>query len=652
MRRALVSIVIAACSGDAVAPPTMPSRIAAASRESPSAAPRDAAPEDISVPAASVPSRFAISESDLRGRCPGFALRFDAGAEVELLCPDDLPGRALTPLDLDDRWTPTLFSPVDGQEPGFRGRYLALAAGDSQDPDERLVELFGVVPALAQVHDRLADGERHACHARIDSTPIAHVDRAYSREHEALVRSADLEREALADRLARERDARRLTDTASLAGVPEVASTYDAWRRLDAIHRGLVAVQRHLACEGLLSANEASGGMSARVAIAIGLYQRRHFLMPHEHLDTETLETLQRDSRELDFRLALRVLRERVADAAGLIEDGTAGPGPLPILGRLLDPEAMRAARGNTEPLPDAAPDLVAVATESAARQLGWTSPDEVQAFLRQHRTGVRVALALPAPPAYHAAHMALEAELDRGDVWYDETPVARRVSRRPTLVVYVDDNGTKRALTRWPTTIGGWSDVQTARGVVERRWKESTVGPHVWRKLYAAPTWIPPSTTPDRDLVKSVGNGTWRLQREILGPGPRGAFGLVLLVHERLGGRTGALPIDGGGIATHGSASVVSIIDGTSHGCHRLYNHLAIRLANFLLQHRTHVIRGDQHARYRRHIAYRGPFVAQLDTRGFLYELDPPVPVRVLAGRIRSARKVPPRASAPAGPD
>ena len=77
------------------------------------------------------------------------------------------------------------------------------------------------------------------------------------------------------------------------------------------------------------------------------------------------------DSRELDFRLALRILRERVVDATGLVEDGTAGAGPQPILGRWLDPAAMRGARGNERPLANAAPDLIGAATEAAARQLG-----------------------------------------------------------------------------------------------------------------------------------------------------------------------------------------------------------------------------------------------------------------------------------------
>lgn len=640
MKWTLVPLVIAGCSGEAVTTTTTPARASASLTAS---SPPPTAPTE---------RRFEISESATRRPCAGVAVRFAAGRETALVCPDEATEQGLTIVELDDTWTPKLFaSTVDAREPAFRARYLALAANDSLDPDEGLVEMFGVVPSLAQVHARLSDVTRHACHARIDSAPIARLDQAYSREHETVVRSADTTRVTLAAQLERERAARHLPDLDALGAIPELAATYRTWQRLDVIHRGLVAVQQHLVCEGMLSASDADGTMTARTATAIGLYQRRHFLLPHEHLDAETRETFAGDSRELDFRLALRVLRERVADAAGLIEDGTAGAGPAPILGRMLDPAAMRAARGSGAPLPEAADDLIGAATELAARELGWTTIDDVGDFLAHHSDGVRVALELPPPPAYHAAHMNLFAELDRGDVWYDDPPVTRTVARRPSLILYVDDNGTRRPLTRWATTIGGWSDVQTSRGVVERRWKESTVGPRVWRKLYAAPTWMPPRSTPDRDLLKNE-DGTWRLRREVFGPGPRGAFGLMLLVHERLGGRQGSTPIDGDGIRTHGSASVVSILDGNSHGCHRLYNHLAVRLASFLLRHRNHVAKGDQPVRYRRRLVHQGTFVAEVDTRGFLYELDPPVPIHVLEGTILSTLKIPPRASAPAGPE
>src|SRR5262249_2433981 len=145
-----------------------------------------------------------------------------------------------------------------------------------------------------------------------------------------------------------------------------------------------------------------------------------------------------------------------------------------------------------------------------------------------------QVTLHLPAAPAYHATHMELHAEIDRGDVWYDEQPVPRIVNKRPDFVLYADDHGTKVPLVRWPTTIGGWSDVNLGGGVVQR-WKESAVGPRVWKALYAAPTWLPPMTTPDRDLVKWISAGKWDLKRSILGPGPHAAFGIMLLPHYKV---------------------------------------------------------------------------------------------------------------------
>src|SRR5262249_23064986 len=163
---------------------------------------------------------------------------------------------------------------------------------------------------------------------------------------------------------------------------------------------------------------------------------------------------------------------------------------------------------------------------EAAARQLGWLDPAAARAFLDRHPGGVRVAIALPPPPAYHAHHMNLTAEIDRGDVWYDEVPIPRRIAHRPMIVLYADDHGTRRPLVRWPTTIGGWADQRTPGGGIVQRWKESEVGPRVWRDLYAAPTWLPPRTTPDRDLVKNLYNGHYALKNEVLGPGPHAAYG------------------------------------------------------------------------------------------------------------------------------
>jgi hypothetical protein len=127
----------------------------------------------------------------------------------------------------------------------------------------------------------------------------------------------------------------------------------------------------------------------------------------------------------------------------------------------------------------------------------------------------------------------------------------------------------------------------------------------------------------------------------------------MVLLEHlQPVKLKDGTVRLDDNGIGTHGSASVTSIVNGSSHGCHRLYNQLAVRLGDFLLHHREHAVRGEQPERYRRFVFHNDEsFKAAIDTRGFLYELTPPVPVNVLKGNILSPRKVPPRASAPAHP-
>jgi len=548
--------------------------------------------------------------------------------------------------------------------PSYRARYLALAAerdtsvadsmgGADSMAEDALGELYGVLPSLAIVRERLADDARHFCHAFIDSEPIALLDKAYDQDFKDRVKLGDQVRAALEVQLERERTRRQAPDLAALAQVPALAPIYARWKKLADQHAGIVAAQKHYVCEGFLAEADADGSMTWRTGNANELFQRRNFLMPTERIDAETREALMLDAREHDFRLALRILRERVADAAGIVEDGTAGDGPQPILGRLLDPAPMRAARGKEKPLPSAAPDLVSAVTEAAARQLGWLGAAETRAFLTRHPGGMRVAIALPPPPAYHAAHMELSAEIDRGDVWYDAFPIPRRIAHRPTLVVYVNDGGTKRPLVRWPTTIGGWADQRTAEGLVQK-WKESEVGPRVWRDLYAAPTWLAPPTTPDRDLVKNLYNGHYALKREVMGPGPHAAYGMTLLVHHQIIKRKDQPDrYDDNGIGTHGSASVTSIVNGTSHGCHRLYNQLAVRLADFLLRHREHVVRGEQPELYRRIVFYRNErFVADIRTRGFLYELTPPVPINVLPGNIRSDRKVPPRDSAPARPD
>ena len=604
------------------------------------------------VTTAAASSQQLVPKLTADGECITVEL-FDGGEDKGPICIADAQAKGLTVIDLTDQWTPTLFAPVDGQSPSFRPRYLDLAM-EKGEGLEALSELYGVVPSLSIVRSRLADDQRHACHAAIDPKPILALDETLSQDNKDAVKAGIVGRAWLGRELEKEAARQKLPDISGLEADAKWHDRFIRYKKLDQTYTALVTAQKKLDCEGWMQDKDVDGNFTWRMGMAIEMFQRRNFLMPTERLDPETRDALQIDSRELDYRLALRILRERVTEASGLIEDGTAGEGPTPVLGRQLDPPAMRAARGH-KPIANAAPDLVDASTEAAAKQLGWTGPAETRAFLdKMGDAGIRVAVQLPAVPAYYAPHMDLSVEIDRGDIYYSEQPPTfkRILPHRPTLVLYVQDGATKRPLVRWPTTIGGWADQRLASGRIVQRWKESDVGPRVWRDITAAPTWIPPKTTPDRDLVKATYPG-WALKSELLGPGPRAAYGMVLLEHLQVVTlKDGTQRFDDNGIGTHGSASVTSIVNGTSHGCHRLYNQLAVRLGDFLLHHRNHTVKGEPAVGYRRIVYHNNDaFRAEIDSRGFQYELTPPVEVNVLKGNILSKLKHPPRNSAPARP-
>jgi hypothetical protein len=253
---------------------------------------------------------------------------------------------------------------------------------------------------------------------------------------------------------------------------------------------------------------------------------------------------------------------------------------------------------------------------------------------------------------------MDLRAEIDRGDVWY-EYPYsragvrrARAIERRAVLTVYARAEGGEIALARWPTTIGGWQREEPESGGRGLRYGESPVGARVWRDVVASPAWLPPETTPDRELVRRTARG-WAPDLALFGPGHRSAYGLVMMPHLRPIERDGSVVHWDQGVRTHGSFSYRSILRGESHGCHRLYNHLAMRLAAFLLAHREHVVHGPVPVRYARRIVDPDGRVHSLriGSRGVRFELVPPVPVEVLEGRVRGRARRPDR-SLRADPD
>jgi hypothetical protein len=127
----------------------------------------------------------------------------------------------------------------------------------------------------------------------------------------------------------------------------------------------------------------------------------------------------------------------------------------------------------------------------------------------------------------------------------------------------------------------------------------------------------------------------------EVMGPGFASAYGLVMAIHLK--------KLEDGGlfdnqIRTHGSVDYTSIARRFSHGCHRLVNNRAVRLFDFVLRHRKFARLGN-HALggAKRRFSYRGRrYEYVLTTRGYYFDLRPPLPVTVLEGRVLGAAAEP----------
>jgi hypothetical protein len=255
---------------------------------------------------------------------------------------------------------------------------------------------------------------------------------------------------------------------------------------------------------------------------------------------------------------------------------------------------------------------------------------------------------------------MRLRAEIDRGDVWTSYPLDAEGHSRpspaknRATLTLFAQTPEGEIPLVRWPTTIGAWKPEKLDEESEHLRYKPSPAGRRYWRYLVAAPVWFPPPSTPDRELVRRGPDGRWTADEQAVGPGYRSAYGLVALLHDR------AVETAGGGallvetdIRTHGSGNYRSILRGSSHGCHRLFNHLAIRLGSFLLAHQEHARHGLVDERYERVLRWKGrAFRLRAESRGYRYEFLPPIIVDVMPGRtVRSRLHLSPQSAPPPTP-
>jgi hypothetical protein len=596
------------------------------------------------------------------------------GRVVRQATPESAGREGLTVVDLSDDWLPYIFSEEPGKPQPLRPYLIDLANGRmrggtnyARPREDRYFEAFGIFPSLNLVRRRLADSKRHLCHERVKDGVLEELSAKNVIPPEAPEKVPN-------------------PDPATVAEKPMILTGRTiSPRPLTATEkRAVIAMQAHLRCEGLLLGGAKAARMDLRTVAGLQIYQRLHMIADNGSIDLETRTLLLSDSRELDFRALLRALRERVVDATGLLEDGSALGVLGEVQGRLLDSAEFR-------PLPvDAAtkehatatsapgkitgaPDLIAAATQAASQALGWTSPEAVLAStlivappaLSSRRLARKasapqtpaplpkaVAIRLPPLPPYHGPKMDLRAEIDRGEVVLKRPALDKDgkkkwqppVSDRPTLTLYARTGEREVALCRWPTTIGGWKTIQHADGTMALKYKESVTGDALWSEVLATPTWHPAPGMPTRRLLIKRGD-TYEPKTEVIGPGYRAAYGLVAITHLQIEGHSeqGEPQLMDHRIRTHGTAAYRSVKRGESSGCHRLHNHMVLRLAGFVVRHRPNIRHGIVPEDYVRHLEYKGQQVDLTDdNKGYRFELTPAVPMTVLDGDVQgNARAV-----------
>ena len=544
-----------------------------------------------------------------------------------------------TIIDLSDSWAPFLFSERDTQTDrkvpnAIRTMVTTLSAGktmlsptlaeakrqlhsrvtaNAAIPGNTHLAVYGISPNFTVLQRRLDNEVKRSCFSTVQFDRIRRFTGtiAYRKNPLAAIRSAA--GRVAAQRLRSEMNRLGTVNPMQVPGNWQAALEFEA----------LVEIQKQLVCERLLQRGQyTEGRFDYQTHQAVADFEQKNRIMGFGVLEGETLSALKTTPLERLHQAFVRVLTERVIDAAAIVETALAKKYTAVVL-----------------------------------REMGIEKAGDTVRFLngfasngfRAYRVGIR----LPALPTYYQQPLDLSVEIDRGDVWYDYpfapdgAVIPQPRKEKPRLTLYILWKGDKIPLLKIPTTIGGWQKELTSDGKEILRYKNSPPGRHVWRRIVAGPVWIPPPTTPSAELLKNVryaGRYVKVVDYDRIGPWYGSAYGLVAAFHEVTEGDATSEDI---GIRTHGTYDYNAIMNRYSHGCHRLPNHLAVRLFSFILRHSPHRRVGHLYRKAAVSFSDHGhDYTIRLNDRGYTYELLRPIPVTVLQGTIIGKRRSPPVSS------
>ena len=565
-------------------------------------------------------------------------------------------------LDLGEEWTPYILSeassPDEAPKPNqYRPTYLALAQGEFpkdrhgyRAKKDQYLELYGILPTLTLLRERFDDVRELECAENLDLEPLLTFEGFLAYEKGWRPKRRLNRYKALKPKMA------ALVDRAGVESLDQVVRAHavddeeweavEEYRRIEPEVRAIAAAQARLECEGFFDDRAAytPGLFDWQTHEALAEFERRHRVYGWGFIGKDTLAVLQKTPAETEQEAVIRVLTERALHAARVVEDGTTSTK------RNGEPRTYTTEDGQEHPIPNFEAEL----RQRVIEGFGLHTPESTYAWLESLGdvpAHARVAVRGIELPPYYTEDMDLSVAIDRGDVWFefpfDENgrPRSQPVSRRPHLTIFVRYNDQKIPLTRVGTTIGGWRG-EFIDGAVMLKYKGSPVGKRVWSRIASAPIWVPPESTPPRVMLaqrNKRGEKWFEINYHTTGPSYASAYGLVAAYHRKTyRSPDGELQIGGDeGIRTHGSVDYMSIMRRHSHGCHRMHNHIAVRLMSFVLQHRPHTRYGSQPMEYRREFEYEDEiYVMEFDKGGYNFVLEEPLPVEVLEGRIRGQVK------------
>jgi hypothetical protein len=613
--------------------------------------------------------------------------------------PENARRDGLTVVDLSDDWLPYVFSEEPGKPQPLRPYLIDLANGRlshtgseyARAREDRFFEAFGIFPTLNSLRRRLADNKRHTCHERVKDGVLEELSQRNVIPSEEAEKIPNPDPKTVAEKPL-------ILTGKTISPRPLTAQEHRAVIALQA-HLRCEDLLSGKATAGRMDRRTSAGlQMYQRLQMLadngnIDFETRAALLGDSREQDFRAiLRTLRGrivdatgliedgsaagEQGEVQGRVIDPTEFRPLAPAQPVPQKASGGAAAAPAAG----PSTAAAAPPNPPPSAPARPDpasadikivpaadLISPATQAASAALGWTSPQAVLASTlvappppssKKKKVAHKgplplptaVAIKLPPLPSYYSANMELRAEIDRGEVVLARPRLDKDghkmwkppVADRPTITLFAHVGDHDVALSRWPTTIGGWKMFQKSDGTMALKYKESITGDALWTEVLATPTWHPAPGMPTSHLVIKVGD-TFVPKSQIIGPGYRAAYGLVAMVHKQIIGTTpqGEPDLMDLRIRTHGTPAYRSVKRGESNGCHRLHNYEALRLAAFLVRHHANTRDGLVPEDYERHLQYKGQDIAlQSDSKGYRFKLTPPVPVKVLSGDIKGNAK------------